>query len=103
MPHDDLEQRVHQRTAELEAVNKELRDFAYVVSHDLKTPLRGISRLACWLVEDYPAAFDDEGKRMKIQTVVKEITVNKEQIDLQVFLDVEDVLRTDTDSWPPPA
>ncbi len=60
----DLEQRVRQRTAELEAANRELRDFAYVVSHDLKAPLRGISRLACWLNEDYAEALDEQGKQM---------------------------------------
>jgi signal transduction histidine kinase len=60
----ELEQRVQQRTTELEAANKELKDFAYVVSHDLKAPLRGISQLSQWLVQDYGDAFDEEGKKM---------------------------------------
>ena len=37
---------------ELERSNKALNDFAYVASHDLKAPLRGISQLVCWIKED---------------------------------------------------
>lgn len=47
-----LEQRVAERTAELERSNRELDQFAYVASHDLKAPLRAIINLANWLAED---------------------------------------------------
>ena len=47
---------------ELESANEELNNFAYVVSHDLKAPLRAISSLANWLSADYADKFDDEGK-----------------------------------------
>ncbi|HEV59148.1 MAG TPA: response regulator, partial [Phycisphaerales bacterium] len=47
---------------ELEGVNQELQDFAYIISHDLKAPLRGISSLAQWIAEDYADKLGDEGK-----------------------------------------
>jgi two-component system sensor kinase FixL len=49
---------------ELEVVNQELRDFAYIVSHDLKAPLRSIGSLSDWLIQDYEAVLDDEGKEL---------------------------------------
>jgi light-regulated signal transduction histidine kinase (bacteriophytochrome) len=49
---------------ELKDANKELNDFAYVVSHDLKAPLRGINSLSEWLLADYADSFDSEGKKM---------------------------------------
>ena len=46
----------------LENANEDLKSFAYVVSHDLKAPLRAIGALAEWLSADYIDKFDDEGK-----------------------------------------
>ncbi len=43
-------------------INEELSHFAYVVSHDLKAPLRGITMLAEWLCTDYGHQLDDEAK-----------------------------------------
>lgn len=48
---------------ELLSINKELDDFAYIVSHDLKAPLRGIGSLATWLKTDYAERLDEEGKK----------------------------------------
>lgn len=47
---------------ELKKANQELAEFAYIVSHDLKAPLRAISSLAQWLGEDYKDALDKDGK-----------------------------------------
>lgn len=47
---------------ELQAANQELNDFAYVVSHDLKAPLRGIGSLASWLVTDHADTLNADGK-----------------------------------------
>ncbi|MFA9218995.1 MAG: ATP-binding protein, partial [Sphingomonadaceae bacterium] len=47
---------------ELSSANEELTNFAYVVSHDLKAPLRGIGSLADWLATDYAEHFNEEGK-----------------------------------------
>jgi PAS domain S-box-containing protein len=49
--------------ARLKEVNQELADFAHVVSHDLKAPLRGISQLAGWLSEDYAPVLDAQGQQ----------------------------------------
>jgi len=48
--------------ANLERANRELEDFAYIVSHDLKAPLRGMSSLASWLAEDYGDVLDEDGR-----------------------------------------
>jgi two-component system sensor kinase FixL len=56
------EERNRSLVEELRSANEELSSFAYVVSHDLKAPLRGIGSLADWLATDYADKFNAEGK-----------------------------------------
>ena len=52
---------------ELKVANKDLTDFAYITSHDLKSPLRAINTLANWVMMDNEDRLNDEGKeQMKL-------------------------------------
>jgi signal transduction histidine kinase len=64
----ELEERVEQRTAQLEAANKELEAFSYSVSHDLRAPLRAVDGFAQAMVEDYSDQLPEQGQRY-LQTI----------------------------------
>jgi PAS domain S-box-containing protein len=64
----ELEQRVVERTAQLEAANKELEAFSYSVSHDLRAPLRTMDGFSQAVMEDYGQQLPEEGRRY-LQTI----------------------------------
>lgn len=59
---EQLEDRVRQRTQELERSNRSLASFTYTVAHDLRAPLRGMSGFAGALLDEYGDHLDDTGR-----------------------------------------
>ena len=59
---EELERRVQARTAELQALNKQLELFAFGVSHDLRAPLRAIDSFASVLEQRHAGQLDADGR-----------------------------------------
>jgi len=96
--------RLEEKIKEVERSNKELDDFTYVVSHDLKEPLRGIAAFSNFLSDKHRDKLDEQGKHYvdviqrsvkKMQTLIKELLElsrigrwkqSREEIDLSQLL-----------------
>ena len=76
----ELEERVRERTARLEAANSELDAFAHSVSHDLRSPLTAVDGFSEILVEDFSEALGDEGRRY-LQAIRKSVARMADIID----------------------
>src|SRR4029077_7146776 len=77
---DELEQKVIERTSQLESVNKELESFSYSVSHDLRAPIRAINAYTKILIEDYAEKMDADGAKV-IQSILRNSKKMGELID----------------------
>ncbi|MEI9954824.1 MAG: ATP-binding protein [Ferruginibacter sp.] len=77
---DELEQKVIERTSQLESANKELESFSYSVSHDLRAPIRAINAYTRILTEDYAEKFDFEGSKV-LHSIIRNSKKMGELID----------------------
>ena len=92
-----MEKRVRDRTAQLEAANKELEAFAYSVSHDLRAPLRGIDGWSLALAEDYAGQLDSRAHQY-----VDRVRSETQRMGLLIddMLQLSRVTRTEMQSLP---
>ncbi|WP_137940109.1 ATP-binding protein [Chitinivorax sp. B] len=74
---EELEQRVSQRTEELEVVNRELESFAYSVSHDLRSPLRAIIGFSQVLVDEAADRLNDDERQLLKRLQVNGFRMNQ--------------------------
>jgi signal transduction histidine kinase len=93
----NLEQKVQERTAQLETANRELEAFSYSISHDLRAPLRSIIGFTSILEEDYASKLDEEARR--ITAVIRNNSMRMGHLidDLLTFsrMGRQDIIKTD--------
>jgi light-regulated signal transduction histidine kinase (bacteriophytochrome) len=94
---ETLELRVAERTAELEAVNRDLESFSYSVSHDLRAPLRAIDGFSGILAEGLAGKLDPENQR--VLTVIRENTLRMSRL-IDALLSLSRVGRGTLDKAP---
>lgn len=80
-----LEARVQERTAQLEAANKELEAFSYSVSHDLRAPLRSIDGYLHILLENHINGMSETGKGLAQRVLTNTRHMNQLIDDLLTF------------------
>ncbi len=100
---------------DLDSTNRELKDFAYIVSHDLKAPLRAIGSISQWIHADYADKLDEDGKMQldlllsrvhRMQNLIKgvlaysRVTRAKEEKEL---IDMNKLVREAIEMVAPPA
>jgi PAS domain S-box-containing protein len=108
------QERQNELLGELKEINEQLNQFAYVVSHDLKAPLRAISSLADWLITDYGDKVGESGreqlgmllgrtKRMNslVDGILRYSRITRQHED-QVAVDVNQLLREVCEMLSPP-
>lgn len=101
-----LENQKQDLVNELEASNKGLQEYAHIVSHDLKSPLRSVSALAAWLYDDYKDKLDESGRynlKMMLEKVegmdklitgiLKYSTVNNDALDSKE-VDINEIIKS---------
>lgn len=89
-----LSQELSRKAEALEETNQELDNFAYVASHDLKSPLRGLNALSEWLQEDCSDILPDKSKT-HLQEINRRVGIMQSLLD--DLLDYSRVGRTDPD------
>jgi PAS domain S-box-containing protein len=112
--HKLSEEKKAQLLKELEDTNRELKDFAYIVSHDLKAPLRAMSTLANWVSVDYRDRLDKKGKE-QLALLIRRATRMNNLIngileyskvgrikEKKVKVDLDEVVREVIDTIAPP-
>jgi signal transduction histidine kinase len=81
----ELENKVQERTFQLETANKELEAFSYSVSHDLRAPLRAVNGYAVILKEDYVSKMDEEANRLADKIILNSKRMGQLIDDLIAF------------------
>lgn len=104
-----VEKQRNKLLVDLEQSNLELQEYAHIVSHDLKSPLRNISTVAAWMREDYQDVLDENGLRNldlidttleKMENLISgilnysTITNNLERVEVDLNRTLEDVINS---------